>query len=141
MYAFEAVGSMFLVANGLIGMILVEHTKNLRLMTCLNVYTKIALIFYVICAVLRISMYFKVLVLLAPLEEKPQDFGGFLAVYALNDTVANIITVILMLTYTTCFLSSFYLICVTSNLKKFTVENEERKLKEAEDLKRRRKSS
>ena len=125
---------MFLVTHGLIGMILVDHTRNLKLITCMNIYTKIALIFYTICAVLRISMYFKVLQLLEPLEvNKQQDFGGFLAVYALNDTVANIITIILLLTYTSCFLSSFYLICVTSNLKQFTRENEEKKKKEAEE--------
>ena len=128
LYAFEAVGSMFLVTHGLLGMILVEHTRHMGLITCMNIYTKVALIFYTICAVLRISMYFKVMQLLEPLEvDKQQDFGGFLAVYALNDTVANIITIILLLTYSCCFLSSFYLICVTSNLKKFTRENEEKK--------------
>ena len=70
LYAFEAIGSLFLVIHGLIGMVLVEHTRNLRLITCMNVYTKVALIFYIICAVLRISMYFKVIDLLEPLETK-----------------------------------------------------------------------
>jgi len=126
MYIFEGLGSIALVAHGLIGMVLIEHTKNLRLIRILNIYTKVALVFYAVCALLRTAMYVKVLVLIAPLElDKPQDFGGFLAVYVENDTVSTIITIALLVTYVSCFLSSFYMICVTRNLRNFTVENEQ----------------
>ena len=71
-------------------------------------------------------MYLKVLVLIAPLElNKPQDFGGFLAVYAENDTLATIITIILMLIYASCFLSTIFLIFVTRDLAVYTEEREQ----------------
>ena len=44
-----------------------------------------------------------------------------------------IITIILLIAYASCFLSSFYLICVTGSLRDFTRQNEEKKKKEAED--------
>ena len=79
-------------------------------------------------------MYIKVLVLIAPLElSKPQDFGGFLAVYAENDTVATLITIILIITYLTCFISTLYMICLTDNLKNFANEKELEKQKAEEE--------
>ena len=83
-YVFEGLGSMGLVTHGLIGMALVEHTKIIRLTNFMNIYTKVALVFYALCAILRTAMYIRVLVMIAPLElpGNPQDFGGFLAVYA-----------------------------------------------------------
>ena len=124
-YVFEMIGSLFLVAHGLIGMILIEYMKQMRLIKILNTYTKVALIFYSLVILLRTAMYIKVLVLIAPLElNKPQDFGGFLAVYAENDTLSTIITLVLMVTYLSCFLSSMYMICLTNNLMNFIVEKE-----------------
>ena len=71
-YIFEMIGSMFLVAHGLIGMILVEYMKKMRLIRILNTYTKVALVFYTMVIILRTAMYVKVLILIAPLElDKP----------------------------------------------------------------------
>ena len=98
----------------------------LKLIKIMNTYTKIALGFYSFCVLLRTAMYLKVLVLIAPLElNKPQDFGGFLAVYAENDTLATIITIILMLIYASCFLSTIFLIFVTRDLAVYTEEREQ----------------
>ena len=97
-----------------------------KLIKIMNTYTKIALGFYSFCVLLRTAMYLKVLVLIAPLElNKPQDFGGFLAVYAENDTLATIITIILMLIYASCFLSTIFLIFVTRDLAVYTEEREQ----------------
>ena len=67
-YVFEMIGSLFLVAHGLIGMILIEYMKQMRIIKILNAYTKVALIFYSLVVLLRTAMYIKVLVLIAPLE-------------------------------------------------------------------------
>lgn len=83
LYGFEILGSVILVLHGLLGMTLLEYIKKTWLIRTLNWYTKIALIFYAVDALLRCSMYFKILSLVNP-EEEPtheQDFGGFLAVY------------------------------------------------------------
>lgn len=133
MYFIEGFGSILLVAHGLIGMTLVEYTRNLRMIRILNTYTKVVIVFYGLCALCRTAMYIKILVLLAPLEvDKEQNFGGFLAVYAQNTTVALVITIVLLVAYVSCFMSSFYMICVTSNLQNFAKENELQKQREAE---------
>ena len=133
MYFIEGFGSILLVAHGLIGMTLVEYTRNLRIIRILNAYTKVVIVFYGLCALCRTAMYIKILVLLAPLEvDKEQNFGGFLAVYAQNTTVALVITIVLLVAYVSCFMSSFYMVCVTSNLQNFAKENELQKQREAE---------
>ena len=125
LYFFEILGALVLVVHGLMGMVLIEYMQMLKLIKIMNTYTKVALGFYSMCVLLRTSMYLKVLVLIAPLElNKAQDFGGFLAVYAENDTLATIITIILLLIYASCFLSTVYLILVTKGLTKYTEERE-----------------
>ena len=69
-YIFELIGSVILVTHGLIGMILIEYMKEMRLIQIMNTYTKVALVFYAIVIILRTAMYVKVLVLIAPLELK-----------------------------------------------------------------------
>ena len=134
LYFFEIFGSVVLVVHGLMGMVMIEYMQMLRLIKIMNTYTKFALGFYSLCVLLRTSMYLKVLVLLAPLElNKAQSFGGFLAVYAENDTLATIITIILMLVYASCFASTVYLIFVTKGLAEYTEQREEEAKQEAQE--------
>ncbi len=67
-YIFEMIGSMILVAHGLIGMGLVEYLRKLSLVKLMNTYTKVALAFYAFVVLCRTAMYIKVLVIIAPLE-------------------------------------------------------------------------
>ena len=69
LYGFELIGSIVLVLHGLIGMTLLEYIKKIWLIRTLNIYTKGALVLYVLDALFRCSMYFKILSLLHPEEE------------------------------------------------------------------------
>jgi len=69
LYGFEVVGSLVLTFHGLLGMTLLEYIKKLWLIRILNYYTKVALILYICDVLLRSAMYFKILDLLAPVEE------------------------------------------------------------------------
>ena len=69
LYGFELVGSILLVIHGLLGMTLLEYIKKMWLIRTLQVYTKIALFLYMLDAMLRCAMYFKILNLVKPEEE------------------------------------------------------------------------
>ena len=69
LYSFELIGSIILSVHGLIGMTLLEYIKKVWLIRTLNIYTKVALGLYILDALLRCAVYFKILALLAPVEE------------------------------------------------------------------------
>ena len=73
LYGFEVCGSLILVIHGLLGMTLLEYIKKIWLIRTLNYYTKVALILYAVDVLLRSAMYFKILKLVAPVEEDTHD--------------------------------------------------------------------
>lgn len=129
LYGFEFIGSVVLVIHGLLGMTLLEYIKKTWLIRTLNYYTKIALFFYAGDALLRCSMYFKILNLIAPEEEvsHEQDFGGFLAVACQNQALSVAVTTILLVFYSCCFLSNCYLWKLSADLYRTAKEVETEK--------------
>jgi len=87
LYGFEVTGALILVVHGLIGATLLEHIKKVWLIRILNYYTKVALFIYMVDAILRSAMYWKIKNLVKPVEEDDHeivDFAGYLAVYCKN---------------------------------------------------------
>ena len=69
LYGFEVIGSILLSVHGILGMTLLDYIKRIWLIRTLNYYTKVALILYIIDALLRSAMYLKILNLIRPVEE------------------------------------------------------------------------
>ena len=132
LYGFELIGSMILVVHGLIGMTLLEYIKKLCLIKTLNYYTKGALLLYSLDALLRTAIYLKIKNLVAPVEEEDhkddtENFTGFLAVFCQNKAVAVIITIVLLSSYTICFLSTCFMWKLSNDLEKTVLEEEDEK--------------
>lgn len=119
LYGFEVVGSLILVVHGLLGMVLKEYVKRIKVIKTLNYYTKVAIILYAIDVLLRTAIYFKIVSLIEPVEEDGHevDFGSFLAVYCDGSVDGIIITAILMAIYTVCFMSTCLLWKITNDLE------------------------
>ena len=64
MYACELLGSVLLVTHGLIGMILLENLKVIKIAKVLNYYSKVAPFFYGLLILLRMSYYIDILPML-----------------------------------------------------------------------------
>ena len=109
-----------MVFHGLLGTVLIDYMKKIWLIRCLNYYTKIALLLYVADVILRTAIYIKILTIVDDVElpGEDQDFGGFLAIYIDNDAGSLTVTCILLTVYATCFISNFYIICLTNSLEK-----------------------
>lgn len=56
-YICEMVGSFLLVIHGLIGMILLEHMKEVRIARVLEYYSKVSFLVYPALIILRLSYY------------------------------------------------------------------------------------
>lgn len=69
LYGFEVIGSIMLSVHGILGMTLLDYIKRIWLIRTLNYYTKVALILYILDALLRSAMYLKILNLVRPVEE------------------------------------------------------------------------
>ena len=113
-----------LVVHGLLGIALVDYIRKIGLIRGLNYYTKIAIVLYIADCLLRTAIYLKILGLMSDveIEGEIQDFGGFLAIYIENDAGSLSVTIILLCIYCTCFLSTFYIICLTNSLEKEVLE-------------------
>lgn len=72
-YAFEVIGSILLVFHGLLGMVLLEYIKNLKLIKIMRCYTQVAFVLYACDALIRIFIYIKILNLLAPVETEGNE--------------------------------------------------------------------
>jgi hypothetical protein len=87
-YACEAVGSIFLVIHGLIGMVLLEHMRVSWIVRMLNIYSKVALVFYTALVLVRVSFYMDVVEQLKPTSAMADDsttwFTGMLTVNVEN---------------------------------------------------------
>jgi len=130
LYGFEVTGALILVVHGLIGATLLEHIKKVWLIRFLNYYTKVALFIYMVDAVLRSAMYWKIKKLVEPVAQDDHeivDFAGYLAVYCSNQTLAFVITGILLFTYGACFLANCYLWRLTGKLHDTAIQVEEEK--------------
>ena len=106
--------------HGLLGVALVDYIRNLWLIKTLNYYTKVAIGLYIVDCLIRTAIYLKILGMLndVEIEGEIQDFGGFLAIYIENDAGSLAVTIILLCVYCTCFLSTFYILCLTGRLEK-----------------------
>ena len=111
LYGFEVIGSIFLVVHGVLGMTLLEYIKRLCLIKVMQIYTKFALLLYILDALLRTAMYFKIKHLLVDVEDGDEmlSFAGYLAVYCENEAFGVIVSAILLGIYGICFLSTCYM--------------------------------
>ena len=60
LYAFEMIGSLILCVHGLLLFGLADHIKFVKLARCINNFTKIVLVIYLMIIICRIGLYLKI---------------------------------------------------------------------------------
>ena len=65
-YSSEFIGSLILVVHGLIGMILLEHMKSVKVARVLGLYSKAGLLVYPLLVILYVTYYVQIVPMLQP---------------------------------------------------------------------------
>ena len=114
----EFTGGFLCLIQGIIGVILVDNMKSMKIITALRKICQISIFLYMIAFVIRIALYFDVHSAIKDVDIDHMDkgIGSFAAEYIDSTTGSIIITIFLLCYFLLFYLSNFYVVKLMNKL-------------------------
>ena len=129
LYISEFLGGAYMLVQGMIGIVLVDKLKNIKIVKLLKKSCHISLVVCMVAFILRALMYLDVHAAILKIdghEHKDKGFGSFFAEYVDDTTGSVVLTIVLLSIFTLFYFSNLYIIKLMSRMIEFTnSQNEE----------------
>ena len=118
LYLSEFTGGFLSLLQGIIGVVLVDNMKSMKVIYALRKICQISIFLYMIAFVIRIALYFDVhsAIKEVDIDHIDKGLGSFLAEYIDDTTGSLIISITLLCLFMLFYLSNFYIVKLMNKL-------------------------
>ena len=121
LYISELAGGVLTLIQGLIGVVLVDNLKSMKIIHALRKICKISVVLYLIAFIIRVCLYLDVhsAIKTVDIDHNDKGLGSFLAEYIDDTTGSVLISIFLLVFFLSFYLSNFWIVKLMNKLLDF----------------------